>query len=71
MEHSNFYVNLQNMRYDNRITLITKLDESLMDCSIPKLLSAIIENSINHGLLGRGMENGSILISGYISQNNL
>ena len=72
VEHSKLYVNLQNMRYDNRITLITKLDESLMNCSIPKItFQPIIENSINHGILGRGMENGSILISGYISQNNL
>ena len=72
VEHSKLYVNLQNMRYDNRITLITRLDESLMDCSIPKItFQPIIENSINHGILGRGMENGSILISGYISQNNL
>lgn len=72
VEHSKLYVNLQNMRYDNRITLITKLDESLMNCSIPKItFQPIIENSINHGILGRGMENGSILISGYISQGNL
>ena len=72
VEHSKLYVNLQNMRYDNRITLITRLDESLMNCSIPKItFQPIIENSINHGILGRGMENGSILISGYISQNNL
>ena len=72
VEHSKLYVNLQNMRYDNIITLITKLDESLMNCSIPKItFQPIIENSINHGILGRGMENGSILISGYISQNNL
>ena len=72
VEHSKLYVNLQNMRYDNRITLITKLDESLMNCSIPKItFQPIIENSINHGILGRGIETGSILISGYISQNNL
>ena len=72
VEHSKLYVNLQNMRYDNRITLITRLDESLMDCSIPKItFQPIIENSINHGILGRGMESGSILISGYISQGNL
>lgn len=72
VEHSKLYVNLQNMRYDNRITLTTRLDENLMNCSIPKItFQPIIENSINHGILGRGMEKGSILISGYISQNNL
>ena len=43
-----------------------------MNCSIPKItFQPIIENSINHGILGRGMEKGSILISGYISQNKL
>lgn len=72
VEHSKLYVNLQNMRYDNRITLTTRLDENLMNCSIPKItFQPIIENSINHGILERGMEKGSILISGYISQNNL
>ena len=28
VEHSKLYVNLQNMRYDNRITLTTRLDEN-------------------------------------------
>ena len=55
LRHVQMYVNLQNMRYDNRICLhISWDDEKLLHKETLKLiLQPIVENSILHGLSGR------------------
>ena len=72
LQHSKFYVQLQNMRYNNRIHLDINISEELIHYYIPKItFQPIIENSILHGILGRGMEDGTIMISGYKENNKL
>lgn len=45
------YMTIQNVRYYNRITIITDIDEALLDCRVPKLiLQPLVENAIFHGL---------------------
>ena len=66
IEHISLYVNIQNMRYNNRISLRINIDEAINDYLIPKItLQPILENSINHGILGKGEGDGLISILGY------
>lgn len=66
IEHIRLYVNIQNMRYNNRISLRINIDEAINDYLIPKItLQPILENSINHGILGKGEGDGLISILGY------
>lgn len=66
VQHASLYVNIQNMRYNNRISLRINIDEAINDYLIPKItLQPILENSINHGILGKGEDEGIISILGY------
>lgn len=66
IEHISLYVNIQNMRYNNRISLRINIDKAINDYLIPKItLQPILENSINHGILGKGEGDGLISILGY------
>lgn len=51
MEHVQNYVIIQNMRYDNIITLNINIPEEYKDVSVPKLtFQPLVENSIYHGI---------------------
>ncbi|OPJ61953.1 sensor histidine kinase [Clostridium oryzae] len=64
LTHVSLYVEIQNMRYSNRINLSIDIDEKIKDYDIPKItLQPIVENSIIHGILGRGNECGNISIT--------
>lgn len=66
LQHATLFVNIQNMRYNNRISLKINVDYNINDYLIPKItLQPIIENSINYGILGKGEGAGSISILGY------
>lgn len=70
--HISVYVQIQNMRYNNRITLKIDIDKSIEYSSIPKItLQPIVENAINHGILAKGGENGTITISGYLENDDI
>ena len=57
------YVNIQNYRFDNPITLDYDLPKELEDVKILKLLlQPVIENSIIHGILPKDTNKGRILI---------
>ena len=72
MQHANLYVNIQNMRYNNRISLRINIDEGINDYLIPKItLQPILENSINHGILGKGEGEGLISILGYSMNSDI
>ena len=50
LEHVQTYIDIQNMRFDNRFHLEVHAPEELMNCSIIKLtLQPIVENCIVHG----------------------
>lgn len=72
LTHVSLYVQIQNMRYSDRISLKIEVDEQLYDYSILKItLQPIVENSILHGILGRGTEQGEIVIKGKLEDNDI
>ena len=72
VQHASLYVNIQNMRYNNRISLKINIDEVINDYLIPKItLQPILENSINHGILGKGEGEGLISILGYSMNSDI
>lgn len=45
------YVDLQQIRFNGNLDFVTKIDKSMLNAGIPKLLlQPIIENAINHGV---------------------
>lgn len=64
--HVRSYLDIQNMRFDNNITLIFEIDESLLYYKIPKIiLQPLVENSIFHGILEKSEPSGTITIKLY------
>ncbi len=52
IEYVRTYVDLQNIRFDNRFHLHVKLDEPMPDVHFPKMIfQPLVENSIVHGFL--------------------
>lgn len=63
IDHVSFYVQIQNIRFDHKITLIMDIPEELLDTPIPKItLQPLVENAIMHGILGRPSREGEIRI---------
>ena len=64
------YLLLQKMRYNQRLEYDIDIEESILQCKVPKLLiQPIVENSIIHGL--ENAKNISIAIIGRMFDNNL
>ena len=71
-EHVNLYVQLQNMRYENKIKFVTEIPETLKGYALPKLtLQPIIENAIQHGILEKPSRSGTITLTGWLEKNDL
>ncbi|MEY8351753.1 histidine kinase [Lachnospiraceae bacterium 54-53] len=63
LEHIKNYIIIQNMRYDEIITLNINVPEQYLSVQIPKLtLQPLIENSIYHGLKIKEGKSGAIWI---------
>ncbi len=72
LEHVSTYVQIQNMRYEDRIKLIVDVPETLLDCQILKLVvQPLVENAIFHGIMLKDEESGTVRISGEIYLDNL
>ncbi len=72
LEHAQLYVQLQNMRFENRILFVTDMPDTLMDYKIPKLtLQPIIENCIQHGIMEKPDRSGTILLTGWLEGEDL
>jgi two-component system sensor histidine kinase YesM len=70
--HVSLYVQIQNMRYSNRINLEVNIHEDLYEYNIIKItLQPIIENSILHGILAKGTEVGTIIINAKLDNEDL
>ncbi|KAA8745389.1 sensor histidine kinase [Paenibacillus sp. UASWS1643] len=64
LRHVESYVSIQNMRFNNAITLILKVPPELLGCEVPKImLQPLIENAILHGIMERDSEKGEIQVS--------
>lgn len=71
IEHVNAYIKIQNMRFDNGIDFMVDVPDELLDCSIPRLtLQPIVENSILHGILERPDRRGSIVLTGWMEEDD-
>ncbi|MFB9273788.1 sensor histidine kinase [Cohnella cellulosilytica] len=65
VSHIEAYVNIQNLRFEDRIKLRVDIDERLRDYSILKLvLQPIVENAILHGIMEKDEQTGTIGIVG-------
>jgi two-component system, sensor histidine kinase YesM len=72
LEHVKLYVDIQNRRFENKIHLQIKIDDSILDCSVLKIiLQPIVENSILHGILEREDKSGNITIIGRLEQDTV
>ena len=72
LEHVTIYVQLQNMRYHDSIELITDIPDELSEYQIPKLtLQPVVENSILHGILEKESKSGTIVITGWMENENI
>ena len=63
IKHAQLYVDIQNMRFENRIQARWQLDESAGKCLIIKIiLQPLIENAIIHGIFEKPSKCGSLCI---------
>lgn len=66
LTHVSLYVQLQNMRYKDKIHFFIDVPDDMLDYEIPKLvLQPIVENSIQHGIFGKESKEGNIVITGW------
>ena len=64
LKHARLYLEIQNMRFDNRISVVWDLDPSIENCQIIKIiLQPIIENSVIHGIFEKPSKSGTITVS--------
>jgi two-component system, sensor histidine kinase YesM len=62
--HVQLYVQIQNLRFENRIKLILNIDPWINEyCTLKTILQPIIENSIIHGIFEKEDKSGLITIS--------
>ena len=72
LEHVTIYVQLQNMRYHDSIELITDIPDELSEYQIPKLtLQPVVENSILHGILEKESKSGTIVMTGWMENEDI
>ena len=72
IEHIKLYVNIQNMRFDDKINLILDIPEHLKKCTTFKImLQPIIENSIIHGIREKEGESGTIEVKAWNDDETL
>lgn len=71
-EHVSIYIQLQNMRYHDRITFISDVPDELMEYQIPKLtLQPVVENAVLHGILEKESKSGTIVLTGWIEDDDI
>lgn len=71
IDYMNNYVYIQHIRFENKFTFQTDIDERCLDCHIVKLVfQPFIENSIKHGFSGIS-SGGRILFSVQVEDENL
>ncbi|KWX85378.1 histidine kinase [Paenibacillus riograndensis] len=72
LRHVESYVSIQNMRFNNAITLTFEVAPQLLDCEVPKImLQPLIENAILHGILEQDSEKGKIQVSAMEEKRDL
>lgn len=61
IKHAQLYVEIQNMRFENRITASWHMDPDAADCQVIKIiLQPLIENAIIHGIFEKPSKSGRL-----------
>lgn len=72
LRHVSLYVELQNMRFENKIEFILDVPDEITDYEIPKLvLQPIVENAILHGIFEKESKAGSIVITAWMEGGDI
>ncbi|MBO5246568.1 MAG: histidine kinase [Eubacterium sp.] len=72
IEHVTLYVQLQNMRFNDKLHFYVDVPDEMLDYRIPKLVfQPIVENSILHGILEKPIKEGNIVIMGWMEDETL
>jgi len=70
--HVQVYVNVQNIRYGDKITLVLSVPEELLHYRIVKIIfQPLVENSIQHGIRAREDGRGTIEIKGHRDERGI
>ena len=71
-EHVTIYIELQNIRFNNGIDFIMDIPDYLMEYSMPKLIfQPLVENSIIHGIMEKEEKTGSIVLTGWMEDEDI
>ncbi|NIK68209.1 sensor histidine kinase [Paenibacillus sp. BK720] len=69
---SSIYMEIQKKRFKNRVQLEMEVEESVMDCMLPKItIQPLVENAILHGVSEKPGGRGTIRITGHIEGERL
>ncbi|NBD24932.1 cache domain-containing sensor histidine kinase [Paenibacillus glycinis] len=73
INHIRAYVQIQNLRFDNKIKLDVRVAPELYACDILKLiLQPLVENAIIHGILeARNSQEGTITVTGRLERGEI
>lgn len=72
LEHVSLYIQLQNMRYNNKIHYTVDIPDIMLEYTIPKIIfQPVVENAIQHGIFCKESKEGNIVITGWIEDNIL
>ncbi len=71
LDHINYYVRIQNIRYKDQFEVRSDVDDELLHCMVLKLLlQPLVENSIMHGMKNKEGK-GTIEITGYRTHDSM
>jgi two-component system sensor histidine kinase YesM len=72
LEHVKMYVQIQNLRFENRVELAMEIAEEAYGVNTLKLiLQPLVENSILHGIFEKEEKSGYVKITGRLAQDTL
>lgn len=72
IEHTMSYVTIQNMRFDNILTVEDQIPPELLDLPIPKItLQPLVENAIYHGIKPVENRKGRVILSGQTTEDGV
>ena len=70
--HVTLYINIQNLRFENKINLVTDIDPEIYNYrTIKIIMQPIVENAIIHGIFNKESKTGTITIKGRLQEDRI
>lgn len=70
LKHAKLYVEIQNMRFEDRIKVSWEVDSSILSCKTIKIiLQPILENAIIHGIFEKPEKTGTLKLKAFPSDD--